>query len=855
MSQVKEANNKSIGKALQEDAWIHSACEMCYSSCGILARRVNGVVVKIEGDPDCPHNNGKLCAKGQAGLMTLYDPNRVKTPLRRTNPIKGLGVDPKWERISWDEAMDVIVEKLKKIRADDPRKLIFGTWDAHLISESILRPWMSAFGTPGPMMLSARCGSALHSVTYLTNGTFNNEVDFDYCNYAIMFGTQMGFMVGLGPNINAQKMAAARSRGMKLVVIDPFCTNAGARADDWIPIRPGTDGAMALAMLHVLLNEKGIFDREFLKKHTNAVYLTGPDGHYLRDINSGKPLVWDLAEGKAKPFDAEVKDVALEGSYVVGEVMGTTSFQALKDGVRKYTPEGVSSITTVPAETIRRIAIEFGEAARIGAKITIEDKELPFRPAAANYLRGATTRKHGSNVALAVSLLNLVVGAFHVPGGHMGVNLVGPSGKWGPRVNKDGMMLPPEILAHGFNPYDFAEKPPVWGSFSELFPLAASAGQREFLGIQEPDKFKSPVEPEMMIHCRTNLMLSRVDKKLQERIIKKIPFIVSFATLLDETVEFADLVLPDTVYLERLVPCPNRTYNHLNNVTGYWYWGIVQPVVKPAYEARHWWEVLVELADRVGFSKDFYRALNLTLLENPYRLDLDKKYTLQDILDRKVKTMFGPEYGLDWFKKNGYLKFKRKVEEHYPLKSVNVRFPVYFENYLTAGEKVKEVSKNMGVTWDTGDFLAVPDWKPNAAMEKKTGEYDLYCTNYKTPISFMSYTAENAWLNEIAERHPYYYKILINAETARKKGIKDGDTIWVESRANKVKGKVRLTELIHPEVVGIAGTFGSWAKGKPIAQGKGVHQNSLVPLEQERLDSVSGAEDDCVEVKVYKEAK
>ena len=130
-------------ESVREDKWIHSACEMCYSSCGILVHRVNGVVVKIQGDPDCPNNRGKLCAKGESGLISLYDPDRVKTPLRRTNPQKGYGVDPKWERISWEEALTIITDELKKVREDDPRKLAFAEWDI-AIHDFINRSWMSA---------------------------------------------------------------------------------------------------------------------------------------------------------------------------------------------------------------------------------------------------------------------------------------------------------------------------------------------------------------------------------------------------------------------------------------------------------------------------------------------------------------------------------------------------------------------------------------------------------------------------------------------------------------------------------------------------------------------------------------
>src|SRR3972149_5010321 len=90
-----------------EDVWVHTVCNMCYSNCGIIVHRVNGVVVRVEGDPDCPASRGKICAKGNAGFLSLYDPYRVLVPLRRTNPEKGIGVDPKWQEITWEEALDI----------------------------------------------------------------------------------------------------------------------------------------------------------------------------------------------------------------------------------------------------------------------------------------------------------------------------------------------------------------------------------------------------------------------------------------------------------------------------------------------------------------------------------------------------------------------------------------------------------------------------------------------------------------------------------------------------------------------------------------------------------------------------
>ncbi|MDP3947646.1 MAG: molybdopterin-dependent oxidoreductase, partial [bacterium] len=429
----------SFEEGAKEDLWVNSACYMCYSPCGIKVHKVNGIVAKIEGNPDFPHNMGKLCAKGNAGIIGLYDPYRIKKPMKRTNPDKGIGVDPKWVEISWEEAMDTIVERLKKIREDDPRKLVVLSFDVASMQYAAI--WAGAFGTPNAVWTSHYfCGSARHLLTYLTNSSFHCHVDLEYCNYLILIGGGHGFMTGLNPVLSAKKMADARMRGMKLVVVDPVCSIAGAKANEWIPIRPGTDGALALAMLNVLLNELKIYDADFIKIKTNGPYLVGEDGYYIREKDTKKPLIWDSYDNRPKPYDAEIKEAAIEGTYRIGGTKCNPAFALLKDHVRQYTPEEVSTITTVPSETIRRIAKEFGEAARIGSKIVIDGVELPFRPAAVHPYRGAYGHKNGGHTAMAIQLLNLIMGAIHVPGSHQGANPIGPFSAWEPKEGPDGLV-------------------------------------------------------------------------------------------------------------------------------------------------------------------------------------------------------------------------------------------------------------------------------------------------------------------------------------------------------------------------------------------------------------------------------
>jgi molybdopterin-containing oxidoreductase family molybdopterin binding subunit len=756
---------------------------MCLGDCGILVHRVNGVVVDIKGDPDCPVSLGKICPKGLAGMMTLYDPSRVKTPIKRTNPEKGIGIDPGWEPISWDEVFDILVEKLGKLREDDPRKLVFSTFDTFTMREK-MQPFANAFGTPNGYWVGYYCGQY-------------------------------------------------RKRGMKLVAVDPVCGTAGSKADEWVPIRPGTDAALVLSMINVLVNDLKIYDSSFIRRYTNGPYLVKPDGFYMR--KDGKPQVWDVAAGQAKPYDAEVKEYAIEGSYSIEGIECKPAFQLLKEHVKKYTPEMASEITTVPAATIRRVAEEFGKAAKIGSTIVVDGVELPYRPAVANIYRGAGAHKHGVAAALSILTLNMIVGSFYVPGGHRGMNLIGPNWEWEPG-EFEGLVTTPNNLevSHGVNYYTYEVKPPVTSNLKELFPISSNTAPMNLATSLDGKKWGLPYQPEILITSRRNLMMGGCDYKVTSDALKNYKFIVSFCITLDEMSEFADLVLPDSIYLEKLQTLPNKMQWSHTAQTGYFYWGVRQPVVEPVGEARDWGDVLVELADRMGFLGNVYEDLNKRFfLKEPFKLDPSQKYTWEEIDDRKLKSKFGDDKGLEWFKEHGYLSIKRNVDEMYPLPWLKVRFPLYYENVLEAGNRVKAVVDQMGLKdWDYSDYVALPEWRP-CASHTPSGEFDLKVVNYRVPTHYQSWTAQNPWLSEVAELNPYAQKILINTQAAGRRGIKDKDTICVESSVGKVTGKAKVTECIHPEVVGISSHFGSYAKGKPVAFGKGANFNKLVPYDRD----------------------
>lgn len=844
----------------KENGWIKSTCFMCWNTCGIKVNRVDGVVVKIEGDPDCPQNWGRICAKGNSGFMSLYDPKRVLHPMRRTNPEKGFGVDPKWERISWDQALEIVGERLAKIRREDPRKLVVSSFDTRGQSGVFLASWAAAFGTPNFWGGGAQyyCGNGYHPVTYLTHGTWFGEPDIRHCRFLMIFGTQNGSVTNHLPMELAAKMADARMDGMKLIVVDPLGINAGSKAHEWVPIRPGTDAALALSMINVLLNEESVYDREFLTRYTNGPYLIGKDGHYVRDGATGKPLMWDAQSSKARPFDdLDFGEIALEGGFSVDGTEVRTGFTLFKENVKQYSPEKVASITTIPAATIRRLAREFGKAARIGSTITLGGKVLPYRPAAANWYRGATAHKHGMLTGLAIQFLNVIVGAIDVPGGHLGNNPVSRTAPlhWSPTASADGLIVPEGYARRRKPPYPATKvKAPERYDLLDLCPIAPYGGPFFTEAVLHPERYGLDYDLDTLIVCRSNLLMTCANPDEMAAALKKIPFVVGFACEMNETAEFADILLPDTHYLERLDAIPNEPTEFVGAGEGHWYWMLRQPVITPLGEARSWVEVLFSLADKLDLRRDLYALLNATLdLQEPFAYRAAEKYSWADLADRWFKSWFGPEKGLEWFKEHGTLVTgEKKIEEAYPRPFLTPRLPIYVEYFLTAGEELRKVTDSLGIHWDTSDYQALADWKPCEAFEQRSAEHDLFVINFKLPFHSLSYTTQNGYLKELSEKNPYAYSLLLNAATARQKSIANGDRIRLTTAEGyQAEGSAYLTECIHPEVVGIAGCFGRKSRALH-SFGKGVHFNSLVPQRFERIDALSAALDSCVRVKVEK---
>ena len=859
---VPEVGHTSDDAKQPEDVWIKSVCYMCYNCCGIKVRRVNGIIRKIEGDPDNPINRGVLCAKGNAGIMSVYSPYRLKKPLVRTNPRKGVNEDPRWREISFEEATSMLVAKLRKVKETDPRRLLIVSFDLQ-VAWSLLRNWAAAFGTPHMFSGGAQyfCGPGVHPILHLTQGSFIAQPDLDFCNYLMLFGTQTGFVVNHFPMLNAPKLADAQARGMKLVVIDPMCTNAGAKADEWIGIKPGTDAELALSLANVLVNELGVYDAEFLKKHTNAPYLVGEDddGRYVRSSGERKPLVWDASRGAAVAFDQVVatSSSSLEIGEKEQEVLGQkaeTTFQRLKKHLKRYSPESASKITDVPADAIRRIAREFGEAASIGKTIKLDGVELPLRPVCVDHYRGPSGHRHSMLNGLSLQLLNLLVGAIDVPGGRLGCTPVGPW--WSVSSDADGMLLlPSESLAvTGLSSYPARKvAKPQTLTLSELMPVTNGTGATLIENLLHPERYNVGYLPDVAIIARANMMKNIANPTEIGEALKKIGFIVCFSTELNETSLFADLVIPEANYLERLDALPNKPNEFIAPGRGSWYWMLRQPVVAPPHGVKHWLQFLFDISDDLGITQDLNAITNARLhLQDKWALAPDIRYEWDEIADRWLKSWFGEEHDLTYFKQNGfYVSGRKRIEEAYPRHFLKARAPIYCEHFIEAGRDVRQVADSLGISWDTSDYQPLPDWKPCPAYEQR-GKYDLFAINYKLPTHTFSYTVSNSWLVEaVSENKKSQFGIIMHRRVAERLQISEGDLVNVESEYGySTSGRAAITENIHPETIAIPAGGGRWLKGQ---EGIGANFNGLLPHSTDRIDTVCGALDACVRVSLSKQ--
>lgn len=846
------ALRKPTGPA--EGQWIKSHCQQCFNACGIVVQVRDGQPLRIRGDADDPNTRGHLCARGLAGVAKFYDPQRVRQPLVRTNPRKGRGVDPGWKPVSWDEALDLVGTKLREIREDNPNKLICSLWAYEKYVQSFA--WGAAFGTAnGGFCFSGasnQCANPNHFIGMFTHGALVEFPDLQYCNYLLLLGCEYGFGAYQSFVRVARELADARARGLRLVVADPRLSVAAGKADEWLPIKPATDLAFLLAMIHVMLHEDGRYDVPWLKTGTNGPYLLDAGGRFVRDVQSGKPLVWDAAAARAKPFDSpDIADFALEGTFEVEGVACMPCFQYLKNETAGYTPEWAQALCDIEAGTIRRIAREFVDAACIGQTITIDGVVYPYRPAAILSYRGLQAHTNGTLAMMAQETVLMLVGAHGVPGGLLAKSMDARRFGGAPRPldkGDDGMIRPQATGWHLHTPFSY---PPKSLELRDYAPLATDLGHLVPWVTLDPKRFGFDYEPEALVIYHGNPFTNSGDNAVVEAAMKKLDLVVSINIYLDEATDLADVVLPEHTNLERF-----NLVNWTHDMQGL---QVSQPVTEPLYDTMDGMDILVELADRAGFlfgENGFNAALNRTLgLHPPFMLALDRKYSYQEMLDVQARCHSQGERDLDWYRAHGNDLRLVKPAQKYRIYR-DARLPLFYNTIRDAGLELErkleefQVEARHGLRVKTDIYKGLPYWEPSP-VHAPDPDFDLYLISYKSYMTTYADTATNPILMDVVRRDPELVKVVMNRAAAAQRGLRDGEAVWVESRFAKTRGVLGVTEGIHPETVSVSGGFGRTC-AHPVAQGVGLSQNAHLALDLEHSGLIAGSMETVGKVRVVR---
>ncbi|MFV0513034.1 MAG: molybdopterin oxidoreductase family protein [Jhaorihella sp.] len=794
-----------------------TTCYMCACRCGINVHMKNGKVAYIEGNRDHPVNKGVLCAKGSAGIMQHNAPSRLRAPLRRTGP-RGSG---EFEEIGWDEALELAVGWLQPIREENPEKLAFFTGRDQ--SQSFTSFWAQNFGTPNYAAHGGFCSVNMAAAgIYTMGGAFweFGQPDWDRTRLFMLFG------VAEDHDSNPIKMGIGKikARGGRVIGVNPIRSGYNAVADDWVGIAPGTDGLFILALVHELL-KAGKIDLDYLARFTNAPCLVNqdpdsPDGGLLMRDEDGKPLVIDRATGKPAPFDKRGVRPDLAGSLRKGGISYRSVFQHMLDRYlsEDYAPEAVADRCGVPADRIRAIAAElarvaFDEAFELDHAWTDFRGEshdsMTGRPVSFHAMRGVSAHANGFQTCRALHMLQILLGSVEVPGGFRfkppypkpATAHPKPHCKVTPGAPLDGPHL-------GFvqGPDDLALKPDgsparIDKAFTWENPMSAhglmhmvipNAHARDPYGIDTLFMYMANMAWNSSMNSAGVMDMLTETYENGDYVI---PHIIYSDAYSSEMVAYADLILPDTTYLERhdCISLLDRPICEADAAADAIRW----PVVEPDRNVRGFQSVLIELANR---------------LKLPGFTDADGKAKWADyadyIVNHERRPGIGPlagyrgdgsEFGrgapnpgqIDRYIENGGFALHHIPEGADYYKPWNADYqdwavatglydspqPYLFQIYCEPLRRFQLAAEGHGER-QPPDHLrdrirATMDPLPIWYQTDQTGNegFTVNALTQRPMAMYHSWGSQNAWLRQLHGRNPLY----VPSRLMHEHGLKDGD--------------------------------------------------------------------------------
>src|SRR5271157_3353742 len=744
---------------------VHGYCGLCIARCGCVAVVEDGRFTRLEPDPAHPTGQA-LCAKGRAAPELVYHPERLTHPLRRTRP-KG-DPDPGWERIGWDEALDLTAAAMRRVaERHGPEAVAFTLSSPSTTaigdSNGFVRRLMNAFGTPNSSFTLDICGWGRAFATRYTYGV--GSVGTGSGGGAMPDIANSGVLILWGYNpsntrlTHATAVIKALKRGMRLIVIDPRHAGLANKADLWLRVRPGTDGALALGLANVMI-ERGWYDRDFIRSWSNGPLLVRTDtGRLLteRDLapngDARRLFAWDTAAARLAGYDTatghydgDSASLALEGEYRIataeGEVICHPVFELYARLCRRYPPETVEAICWIP-----RAQVE--EAARL---------IWHARPVSYYAWSGHEQHANVTQTARAMSLHYALTGCFDAPGG----NVLMPAPSATAITGEDLPAVKRMAAALGL-----AERP---------------LGTARWNYVNSGDLYRAILDAEPykvrgLIGFGANLLLSHADGGYGRKALAALDFYAHADLFMNPTAELADVVLPIASAFEReALRIGFEVSEEAQSLIQF-----RQAVVPPPGEARPDTDFVFDLACRLGLGAEFWDGD----VEAAYRSQLGPTgVTLEQLraapggLRVPLKTRHAKYAELD-AKGNpsGFATPSRKIE-------------LYSETFLEHG------------------YAPLPDFEEPqigpVARPDLAARFPLVLTNAKPTVFCQS---QHRALPSL-RKHAPHPEVQLHPDAARARMIANGDWVAIETPDGSVRARARLNEDLDPRVV--IGEHGWW---------------------------------------------
>jgi anaerobic selenocysteine-containing dehydrogenase len=747
---------------------LHTYCAMCTSRCGVIATVKNGKLIGVNADP--AHPNGCICVKGSAAPQIVYAPDRIQYPMVRTRA-KG-DPNPGWVRITWEQALNLAALRLSDIKESfGAEAVVFSrattAGTAAIDFDGWLQRLANAFGSPNLLTSNHICTWNRRVGSKYTYGSGMPLPDFD--------NTQCMLIWGINPPATSPAQAAriirARNRGAKLIVIDPRKTTLAAKSDCWLRVRPGKDGELAMAMIHVLL-EENLFDADFARTWTNGPFLVRDDNgqlltehdliadddrqtFYTHDEENSRMIAYRAQRSAGfptrdfnadrnvrAPIESAIQRAALFGAHNVILVGGDTvtcrpALQLLKEAAAQYAPERCETITTVPAEEVRK-------AVRLFAKekpssyctwVGLEQDNDAMQTNRAVCIFYALTGQYdqrGSNVLFDATPTNPVAGRELLPKAKAQLRLGAEKHPLGPPVDP-GLVQAAEV-------YDaiLTGKP---------YPVKAAVlfGTDPLLGHGDPLRGKAALEA--------------------------LDFYVHVDTTINPSANFADLILPATTCWEReaLLPSFEIAEDTVN-------WCQLRPAVaKPVGESRSEAAIIFDLADRLGLAPQFFDG------------DIESAYSHQ-LAPANISVQQLRQHPI------GVISTVKTHYQKYAVIDAKSGKPRGFE---TPTGKIEIYSTTFGAA----GYPPLPQF---AASDESNDRYPLTLTFFRD-IHFCDQQHRNIANLRRSVPEPF---VEIHPSAAEAKGIADGEWISLETKTGRVRLKAKFNDSLHANVV--ATIYGWW---------------------------------------------